>query len=116
MIIYGLKNCDTCRKALKYFKDKGWGHQFVDVRADGVPDGKIAEWMADRGWKTLLNTKSTTWRQLDEAQKQNPDDAKAAALINEYPTLMKRPVFQGQDKVIVGFKTAQQKEIDDIFA
>ncbi|WP_306152360.1 arsenate reductase family protein [Roseovarius sp. MMSF_3281] len=84
MILYGLKTCDTCRKALKSLPDA----QFVDVRAEGVPDDVLKSAYESLG-DALLNTRSTTWRGLDEATRARPP----LDLLVEHPTLMKRPLI-----------------------
>ena len=106
--LYGLKNCDTCRKALKALGAAGRAHDFVDVRADGVSAEQITGWAGAVGWEKLLNTKSTTWRGLSEAEKADVDEAKAVALMVEHPTLLKRPVIEADGKVTVGWSTDVQ--------
>lgn len=101
--LYGLKNCDTCRKALKTLSGAGVEHTFVDVRADGVSAAQIAAWAGSVGWDKLLNTKSTTWRGLSDDQKGGVDEAKAVALMAEHPTLLKRPVIETDGNVTVGW-------------
>lgn len=98
--IYGLKNCDTCRKALKALPDA----EFRDVRTDGVPSDLLRCAYETFGEK-LLNTRSTTWRELDEIQRQRPP----LELINENPTLMKRPLITAGDTLFLGW-TAQSEE------
>ncbi|MEM7438500.1 MAG: ArsC/Spx/MgsR family protein [Pseudomonadota bacterium] len=89
MKLYGLKNCDTCRKALKALEAAGKTVEFVDVRADGVPKDALAVFHTAFG-DALLNTRSTTWRGLDDAERARP----ALELLADYPTLMKRPVIE----------------------
>ncbi len=101
--LYGLKNCDTCRKALKALSAAGVEHEFVDVRADGVSAAQVAAWAGAVGWQKLLNTKSTTWRGLDEAEKADVDEPKAVALMAEHATLIKRPVIEAGGTVTVGW-------------
>ena len=103
LILYGLKNCDTCRKALKALSAAGLEHSFVDVRADGVSKDQIATWANALGWQPLLNTKSATWRGLEAADKQDVDEAKAVGLMADHPTLIKRPVIEGAGGVTVGW-------------
>lgn len=94
MKIYGLKTCDTCRKALKALD----GAALVDIRADGMPDGLLDRAYAEFGDK-LLNTRSTTWRGLDEA-----DRARAPLdLIGEHPALMKRPLIEQDGALYLGW-------------
>jgi len=101
VILYGLKNCDTCRKALKELPEA----TFKDVRTDGVPQEILKKAHETFGEK-LLNTRSTTWRALDEtARAQPPLD-----LIAEHPTLMKRPLISAGDSLFLGWSadTAEQ--------
>ena len=106
--LYGLKNCDTCRKALKALGAAGVEHAFADVRADGVSKEQIAGWAGAVGWQKLLNTKSTTWRGLPDGEKADVDEAKAVALLAEHPTLLKRPVIEAGGKVTVGWSADVQ--------
>jgi len=106
--VYGLKNCDTCRKALKWLQGEGMEHRFIDVRADGINGADMDRWLAAVSWETLLNRRGTTWRKLPETDKADMDAAKARALMVEHPALIKRPVFEAAGGVIVGFKAEQQ--------
>ncbi len=101
--LYGLKNCDTCRKALKALGAAGVEHEFVDVRADGVSATQVSGWAGAVGWQKLLNTKSTTWRGLSDSEKSDVDEAKAVALMAEHTTLIKRPVIEAGGNVTVGW-------------
>lgn len=94
MIIYGLKNCDTCRKASKALPDA----RLVDVRAEGVPDD-VMQRAFDQFGAALLNTSSTTWRGLSEAER----DAPPLALIAQHPALMKRPLIADGDTLYLGW-------------
>jgi Spx/MgsR family transcriptional regulator len=109
--IYGLKNCDTCRKARKWLEAEGLDHRFHDVRADGLDAATLQGWIAATGWETLLNRRGTTWRQLPDDRKANVDEAAAVALMLEFPALIKRPVFQSGGTVIVGFGQAEQSAL-----
>ncbi|MEM9013772.1 MAG: arsenate reductase [Pseudomonadota bacterium] len=113
MILYGLKNCDTCKKALKALKETGRAPDFHDVRADGVTKAYLAKWSKAAGWEKLLNKSSTTWRQLsDEDKVACTSESKAIALMAESPTLIKRPVIEDGDKITVGWsKDVQQKYV-----
>lgn len=94
MLIYGLKTCDTCRKALKALPEA----EFLDVRADGVPGEVIDAALAEFGDK-LVNTRSTTWRELDDAQRARP----AKELLADHPTLMKRPLIVDGETMYLGW-------------
>ncbi|MBT3556811.1 MAG: Spx/MgsR family RNA polymerase-binding regulatory protein [Rhodospirillales bacterium] len=108
MIVYGLKNCDTCRAAIKWLDAEGITHQFRDVRKDGLDAGDVKNWLETMGADTLVNRRGTTWRQLDEADKAKTSDADLADLILRHPAIMKRPVFVTDTSVIVGFKDEQK--------
>lgn len=94
MRLYGLKTCDTCRKALKSLPDA----QFVDVRSDGVPETVLSRAFAEFG-NALLNTRSTTWRGLDEEQRARP----VLELLADHPTLMKRPLIEKDGDLSLGW-------------
>jgi len=108
MRVYGLKNCDTCKKARAWLKGEGVEADFLDVRADGVSEAQIRNWAKEAGWEKLLNRRGTTWRGLPEAEKADVTEAKAVGLMAAHPALIKRPVFETKAGVIVGFgKDAQ---------
>jgi len=99
--VYGIKNCDTCRKARKWLEEKGIAHSFHDFRADGLDAATVAGWLSELGDETLVNRRGTTWRNLSEAERARA--ASDAALIAANPTLIKRPVFDLGAKRLVGF-------------
>jgi Spx/MgsR family transcriptional regulator len=103
MIFYGLKTCDTCRKAQKKLRSAKQAFDVIDVRADGVSVQKLQEWTAKLDWKTLLNTRSTTWRNLSPEDKENIDEEKAVVLMAAHPTLIKRPVIEKGEHIYVGW-------------
>lgn len=109
--IFGLKNCDTCRKALKWLQGEGLAYTFNDVRNDGLARDDLILWAAAAGWETLLNRRSTTWRQLPPSDRENIDESKAMALLQANPTLLKRPVMVHGAVCTVGFGAAQQAAI-----
>lgn len=103
LTVYHLKTCDTCRKAIKTLEAAGKSLTLIDVRADGIPAQKLSELEKVVGYDKLLNTRSTTWRGLDEADKAELTSEKALALMGEHPTLIKRPVIDDGDAVTVGW-------------
>lgn len=109
--VYGLKNCDTCRKARKWLDAEGVAHQFHDVRADGLTVEDLTNWVQALGWESLLNRRGTTWRGLPDTVKADVDEAKAVALMQEHPALIKRPVFDLGGSYILGFAAKQQEEL-----
>ncbi|RMH91120.1 Spx/MgsR family RNA polymerase-binding regulatory protein [Lysobacter pythonis] len=103
--LYGLKNCDTCRKARKWLDRFGIGYTFVDVR-DALPAPEtFAAWQAAvGGWAALINKSSTTWRQLPENRKSPGSDAEWKLLLREHPALVKRPLVAMDDgRIAQGF-------------
>ncbi|RED49828.1 ArsC family reductase [Aestuariispira insulae] len=106
--LYGLKNCDTCRKARKWLDAEGIDHQFHDVRADGLDRATVAAWAGALGWGALLNRRGTTWRGLSEDVKAGVDEAIAIDLMTEHPALIKRPVFDINGTLGLGFPALQK--------
>lgn len=102
LVIYGLKNCDTCRKALNDLADEGVEHRFIDIRAEADRVRKVPAWIDVLGAKALINTRSTTWRNLSAEDKLIAEDDPAGLLIS-HPTLIKRPVVEHPDGVSIGW-------------
>ena len=111
LTVYHLKSCDTCRKAIKAMQAVGHELTLIDVRADGVPAADLAQIEKAVGWEKLLNTRSTTWRGLEAADKADMDAAKAIALMGEHPTLIKRPVIKRDALISVGWTKDVQAEL-----
>ncbi len=109
MKIYHLKTCDTCRKAIKALRAAGHDPDLHDVRADGLTSATLKSLEKALGFEALVNKKSTTWRGLSEAQKSGLDRATALTLLEENPTLMKRPVIEHDGTFSVGWTKAVQE-------
>lgn len=90
--VYGLANCDTCRKARKWLERFGVAHEFVDYRESPVDAATLKSWAAPNGWDAMINRASTTWRNLPSARKQPGSDAEWIVLLRDHPALIKRPV------------------------
>lgn len=101
--IYGISSCDTVRKARKWLEAEGVEYDFHDLRSDGVPADDLEKWADAVGWEVLLNRRSTTFRNLDDAEKKDIDQAKALHLMQAHPTMIKRPVAVKAQRVLVGF-------------
>ena len=97
--LYGLKNCDTCKKAIKALESAGQAVQFVDIRAEADLPALVPNWLAAAGADLLINRRSTTWRGLSEAERARDPEA----LLKDNPTLIKRPVIAAADAVYVGW-------------
>ncbi|HEB62933.1 MAG TPA: ArsC family reductase [Gammaproteobacteria bacterium] len=102
-VIYGIKNCDTVRKAIKWLNNQGIEYTFHDFRKDGIDEPTVHRWISAAGWETVLNKRGLSWRQLSDEDKKGIDDNKAMKLILENPTLVKRPVLVDQDEIHIGF-------------
>jgi arsenate reductase len=102
--IYGIKNCDTMKKARAWLDQHGVGYAFHDYKADGIEPDVLQGWARAVGWETLLNRVGTTFRKLPEADKANVTEKKALALMREQPSMIKRPVLDVGGELIVGFK------------
>lgn len=103
MILYGIKNCDTVKKARAWLSAQGLAYRFHDFRADGLDAVTLQTFERAVGWEVLLNRRGTSWRALSEELRNAVDRDKAVALMLQYPTLIKRPVLSAESKVIVGF-------------
>lgn len=108
LTVYHLKTCDTCRKALKALAAAEHDVTAIDVRADGIAADTLKEIANAVGWEALLNTRSTTWRGLSEADKAEMGLLKALRLMSEHPTLIKRPVIVGSQTTVGWTKTQQE--------
>lgn len=109
--IYGIKNCDTMKKARTWLDEHAVAHDFHDYRAKGVDAATLDDWIGKVGWEVLLNKAGTTFKKLDEAQKENLDATKAKALMLEQPSMIKRPVLDVDGKLTVGFKPETYQQI-----
>ncbi len=102
--IYGIKNCDTMKKARAWLDKKGVSYAFHDYKASGIDSGVLEKWAKTVGWETLLNRAGTTFRKLPNADKAGVTEKKAIALMVAQPSMIKRPVLDAGGKLVVGFK------------
>jgi arsenate reductase (glutaredoxin) len=102
--IYGIKNCDTMKKARGWLDSHRVAYQFHDYKAEGIERAQLLKWAKQVGWETLLNRAGTTFRKLDDADKENLTETKAIALMLAQPSMIKRPVLDLGSKLVVGFK------------
>lgn len=103
-ILYGIKNCDTVKKARQWLDKQQIDYRFHDFRSDGLSASQISHWIATIGLDTLVNKRSTTWKELDQAAKDGFNEHTAVALIVAHPTLIKRPLLETGNSAQVGFK------------
>src|SRR5215471_18008445 len=102
--IYGIKNCDTMKKARAWLDDHGVAYAFHDYKTQGIDRARLEAWAGIAGWETLLNRAGTTFRRLPEADKEGITEKKAIALMLAQPSLIKRPVLEAGRELLVGFK------------
>ena len=102
--IYGIKNCDTMKKARAWLDKHGVAYAFHDYKTVGIERERIERWAREVGWETLLNRAGTTFRKLPDKDKTAITEKKAIALMLEQPSMIKRPVLDVKGKLIVGFK------------
>jgi arsenate reductase len=105
--IYGIANCDTMKKARAWLAQHGIAYAFHDYKKQGIDRERLEGWCREVGWEALLNKAGTTFRALSEADKAKLDRGKAVALMLAQPSLIKRPVLQSGDRLLVGFKPEQ---------
>lgn len=101
--LYGLPNCDRCRAARAWLRQRGLDHEFVDLRATPPAEAQLRRWQAAAGWEALLNRRSTTWRGLPAAERAVSAAGAARQLIRRHPAVMKRPLLDCEAGILVGF-------------
>lgn len=107
MNIYGIKNCDTVKKAIKWLTDNGFQPELHDYRVDGLDPSWLAEMEATFGWENLVNKRSTTWRGLSDEIKNNLNRETALQVLTEQPTLIKRPIVLHNNVALIGFDATE---------
>jgi arsenate reductase len=102
--IYGIKACDTMKKARTWLEDHGQAYAFHDYKTAGIDRARLEGWAKVVGWEVLLNRSGTTFRKLPDAARADLTEAKAVALMLEQPSMIKRPVLETSSGLLVGFK------------
>ena len=102
--LYGIKACDTMKKARTWLDEQGIPYAFHDYKTAGIDRAHLQRWCAEHGWQTVLNRAGTTFRKLDDSQKADLDEARAIELMLAQPSMIKRPVLELADRTLVGFK------------
>lgn len=102
--IYGIKNCDTMKKARAWLDSRGVAYGFHDYKTEGIDKDELKRWSAEIGWEVLLNRAGTTFRKLPDSDKEGLNERKALALMLAQPSMIKRPVLDLGGKLLVGFK------------
>ena len=104
VVIYGIKNCDTMKKARAWLDGRGVAYEFHDYKTQGIERKKLEAWSKEAGWETLLNRAGTTFRKLPENEREGVTEKKAIALMLAQPSMIRRPVLEEDGRLIVGFK------------
>lgn len=109
-VLYGIKNCDTCKKARTWLEQNRIEYRFHDFRVDGLSGDQLQMFINQLGWEKLLNKISTSWRQLTPEQQGGLTETKAMQLMLETPTLIKRPILDTGSELLLGFKPGFYQE------
>ncbi|WP_206485504.1 ArsC family reductase [Thalassotalea sp. G2M2-11] len=110
-ILYGIKNCDTVKKARKWLDENNISYTFHDLRTDGLDAELLTSFVSKSDWQLMLNKRSTTYKNLPEEIKNNLSEQLIFDTVLEQPTLLKRPLLAINDMLHVGFKPAQYQEL-----
>jgi arsenate reductase len=102
--LYGIKACDTMKKARSWLDENRHAYHFHDYKTAGVERAQLQKWCSEHGWQTVINRAGTTFRKLDEAQKADLDEARAIELMLAQPSMIKRPILDLGERTLVGFK------------
>ena len=109
--IYGIKNCDTMKKARSWLESQKIVHDFHDYKATGIDKATLEGWVKKVGWQVLINRAGTTFRKLPDADKEDITEKRAVALMLAQPSMIKRPVLDANGRLLVGFKSQEYKEL-----
>jgi arsenate reductase len=109
--IYGIKNCDTMKKARAWLDAHKVAYAFHDYKAEGVDQATLEGWATKAGWEVLLNRAGMTFKKLPEADKENLTEKKAIALMLAHPSMIKRPVLEAKGRLTVGFRPEAYKAL-----
>jgi arsenate reductase (glutaredoxin) len=109
--IYGIRNCDTMKKAFAWLDKHGVEYAFHDYKKDGVPAERLKAWSGEVGWEKLANSRGPTWRKIPEGEREGLDEARALQLLEKNSSAIKRPVVEAGARLLVGF---DEKEFADV--
>ena len=105
--VYGIRNCDTMKKAFAWLEERKVAYDFHDYKKEGIGAPKLKEWAARAGWEKLANMRGPTWRKIPDAQKVNLNEARALVLLQENPSAIRRPIVEQGAKLLIGFDPAE---------
>ena len=109
--VYGIRNCDTMKKAFAWLEARKVDYEFHDYKKDGVPPGKLKAWAAKVGWEKLANTRGPTWRKIPDAEKVGLSESKLFSLLERNTSAIKRPIVEDDGRVLVGFDPESWKAL-----
>lgn len=109
--VYGIKNCDTMKKAMLWLSQNNIEFQFHDYRKDGLDEALLSQWISELGWEKVINKRGTTWRALEDSVKSSMNNEAAIAHALAQPAMIKRPLLIHQDTITLGFKAADYEAI-----
>ena len=109
--LFGIKNCDTIKKARNWLGEHDIKFQFHDYRTDGLEKSQLEQWCQELGWEQLLNRRGTTWRKLPDEIKESIDENSAIALMLEQPAMIKRPLLESGTQRLLGFKATEYEHL-----
>lgn len=113
-VMYGIPNCDTIRKARKWLQQHAVNYRFHDYRKQGTDETQLKSWVDELGWEKLINKRGTSWRKLDEPTKAGMNDDSAIRVMLDNPSIIKRPLLQLRDRLILGFdESVYQQEFNN---
>ncbi|WP_372592236.1 ArsC family reductase [Guyparkeria sp.] len=108
--VYGIRNCDTVRKARAWLAEQGLEYRFHDYKKEGVPADRLNDWLEQFGWETVINRRGMTWRRLPEEERQSMDGKGARAAAEANPSLIRRPIVEHDGKTLIGFDADEWQE------
>lgn len=101
--VFGIKNCDTMKKAFSWLAENGVDYEFIDYKKAGVAASHLEDWSQRAGWEVLLNKRGLMWKKLSDEERTDVDETKALQLMTQYPSMIKRPVLDTGKTLLVGF-------------
>ncbi len=109
--IYGIKNCDTMKKAMRWLDEHGIDYRFHDYRKQGVDSEQLIAWEKEFGWETLLNRRGMVWRKLPKAARDGINRETALQIMQDNPAIIKRPLLDLGDQRVLGFKSVDYQQL-----
>lgn len=109
--VYGIRNCDTMKKAFAWLDAHKVAYEFHDYKKAGVPPGKLQAWAAKAGWEKLVNSRGPTWRKIPETDRTPLTEAKALKLLEKNPSAIRRPIVEAGPRLVIGFDPAELEKL-----